>query len=134
MIDPEPHAEFSTTQVQEKPWGHEAVFASGEHGYVGKVIAVRAGHALSLQFHDEKDETLSVVSGEAMFEHGPTAERLVSRVLRPGDTAHVPARLLHRITALSDLVFAEASTAAPGWREDVTRLADRYGRRGTSAP
>ncbi|RHA42675.1 cupin domain-containing protein [Cellulomonas rhizosphaerae] len=129
-----PTVEFSTTQVQDKPWGHEAIFAAGEHGYVGKLIAVSAGHALSLQYHDEKDETLSIVSGEATFEHGRSADRLASRVMRPGDTAHVPALLLHRITALSDLVFAEASTAAPGWRDDVTRLADRYGRDGTRAP
>jgi mannose-6-phosphate isomerase len=47
---------------------------------------------------------------------------------------HVPAAVLHRITALSDLLFAEASTAAPGWREDVVRLSDRYGRSGTAAP
>jgi len=46
----------------------------------------------------------------------------------------VPARLLHRITATSDLVFAESSTAAPGWRDDVTRLEDRYGRDGTTRP
>jgi len=130
----DPHAEFSRTQLQDKPWGHEAIYAAGEHGYVGKLIAVTAGHALSLQFHEEKDETLSVVSGEATFEHGVSADRLVSRVMRPGDTAHVPARLLHRITATSDLVFAESSTAAPGWRDDVTRLEDRYGRDGTTRP
>jgi mannose-6-phosphate isomerase-like protein (cupin superfamily) len=133
-MDHGPTVEFSTTQVQDKPWGHEEIFAAGEHGYVGKLIAVSSGQALSLQFHAEKDETLSIISGEARFEHGRSADRLTSRVMRAGDTAHVPALQLHRITALSDLVLAEASTAAPGWRDDVTRLEDRYGRGGTTSP
>jgi len=41
---------------------------------------------------------------------------------------------VHRITAVVDLLFAEVSSAAPGWRDDVVRLADRYGRDGTTAP
>ena len=61
--DAEPCADFARTTEVAKPWGHEAVFAAGEHGYVGKLIAVRAGEALSLQAHHEKDETLAVVRG-----------------------------------------------------------------------
>jgi mannose-6-phosphate isomerase len=131
---PAPHAEFATASRQPKPWGHETIYAGGEHGYVGKLIAVRAGQALSLQYHVEKDETISVISGEAVVEHGTSEAALVSRTVRPGDVVHVPAAVLHRITATSDLLFAEASTAAPGWREDVVRLSDRYGRAGTAAP
>ena len=127
-------AQFTTAWVQVKPWGQETIFAAGEHGYVGKLIAVTAGHALSLQYHEEKDETISIISGEARFDHGPSADRLESCTLRPGDTAHVPTRLVHRITAVSDLVFAEASTAPAGWREDVIRLSDKYGRTGSTNP
>ena len=58
----------------------------------------------------------------------------VRRTLQVGDVAHLPPGALHRLTAVSDVVFAEASSAAPGWREDVVRLADRYGRDGTSTP
>jgi mannose-6-phosphate isomerase-like protein (cupin superfamily) len=128
------HAEITTTAVQVKPWGHELIFATGENGYVGKLISVTAGQALSLQFHVAKDETISVVSGRARFEFGSDADSLETRDLGAGDTIHVPASVVHRITALSDLLFAEASTAAPGWREDVVRLADRYGRSGTQTP
>ncbi len=117
-----------------KPWGSEAVFAAGEHGYVGKLIAVRAGEALSLQYHAEKDETIAVVSGEALLEYGASAGQLVARTLRPGDAVHLAPTVVHRVTAVSDLLFAEASTAAPGWRDDVVRLADRYGRDGTTTP
>lgn len=127
-------AEFSAAPVQVKPWGQETIFAAGQHGYVGKLIAVRAGQSLSLQYHDEKDETLLVVSGEALVETGPTQEGLVSRRLRVGECVHLPATVLHRVTAVGDLVFAEVSSAAPGWREDVVRLSDRYGRTGTSEP
>jgi len=102
--------------------------------YVGKMIHVNAGHSLSLQYHKEKDETISVISGEALVQYGPSADQLTDRRFGAGDTVHLPAGVLHRITAISDLDFAEASTAYPGWREDVVRLEDRYGRTGTSAP
>ncbi len=131
---PAPPAEFTTAVVQAKPWGHEAIFADGAHGYVGKLITVAAGHSLSLQLHRDKDETISIVSGEATFEHGSSVALLVRRTMGPGDVAHVPPGALHRLVAVSDVVFAEVSTAAPGWREDVVRLADRYGRGGTTAP
>ena len=128
------YGEIVTAPIQVKPWGHEVVFAGGEDAYVGKLITVTAGHALSLQFHDEKDETIRVLSGEAVLEHGPSADCLRTRVMRPGHTVHLPPSVVHRITAVTDLVLVEVSTAAPGWREDVVRLSDRYGRSGTSAP
>lgn len=127
-------AEIVTTPRTEKPWGYERIFATGEHGYVGKLISVDAGEALSLQLHNDKDETISIVSGEALVEHGPIAENLVQQVLTAGDTIHLPPGALHRITAVTDVVFVEASTAGPGWRDDVVRIEDRYGRAGTSAP
>ena len=127
-------AEISTAPRTAKPWGHEVIFAAGEHGYVGKVISVDQGQALSLQLHEEKDETISIVSGEAIVEHGPSVDLLLSRSMQAGETIHIPPGVLHRITAVTDVTFVEASTAAPGWREDVVRLADRYGRSGTSAP
>ncbi len=127
-------AEFTTAAVQLKPWGHEKLFATGEHGYVSKLITVDAGQSLSLQYHHEKDETIGIVSGEAIFEHGASEDRLASRTMRAGDVVHLPPGELHRLTAVSDVVFAEASSAGPGWREDVVRLSDRYGRGGTTAP
>lgn len=119
---------------QDKPWGHERIFAAVEGRYVGKIIHVSAGHALSLQYHEHKDETILVLSGDAVISFGPRGGHLTERVFAPGDTIHVPAGLVHRITAITDLIFAEASTADPGWREDVVRLEDSYGRGGTTAP
>jgi mannose-6-phosphate isomerase len=119
---------------QDKPWGHEIIYAAIEGKYVGKIIYVIAGRSLSLQYHLEKDETISVLSGAAMIEYGPAADSLTSQNFGPGDTIHLPPGAVHRISAITDLTFAETSTAAPGWREDVVRLEDKYGRAGTSAP
>jgi mannose-6-phosphate isomerase len=127
-------AEIYRAPRQDKPWGHEVIFAGVDGKYVGKIIYVSAGHALSLQYHERKDETTSVLSGAALIEHGPSADALTSQHLGPGDTIHLPAGVLHRITAITDLTFVEASTAQPGWREDVVRLEDKYGRAGTTAP
>jgi mannose-6-phosphate isomerase len=129
-----PQAEVYRASRQDKPWGHELIFAAIGGKYIGKIIHVNAGHSLSLQYHREKEETISVISGEALIEYGPAADQLTDRKFAAGDTIHLPPGVLHRITALSDLDFAEASTASPGWREDVVRLEDRYGRTGTTAP
>ena len=127
-------ADIVSPPQQDKPWGNEVLFASGEHGYVGKVITVLAGHALSLQYHERKDETLCLLSGTAVLEHGALADGLRSKLLVPGDAVHLPPLCIHRLTAVTDAVFVEVSTSEDGWRDDVTRLSDRYGRQGTSAP
>jgi mannose-6-phosphate isomerase len=129
-----PQADIYRAARQDKPWGYELIYAAVDAKYVGKIIHVDAGGSLSLQYHREKEETISVLSGEALIQHGPAADQLTDERFGPGDTIHLPAGVLHRITALSDLEFAETSSAAPGWREDVVRLEDRYGRAGTSAP
>ncbi|WP_155856081.1 cupin domain-containing protein [Cellulomonas sp. URHD0024] len=117
-----------------KPWGSELVFAEVDGVYVGKVLRVRAGESLSLQLHTEKTETVCVISGEADVDYGGDTSCLETARLRSGDTLHLPAGAVHRITAVEELVFAEVSTAHVGWRTDIVRLDDRYGRSGTSAP
>jgi mannose-6-phosphate isomerase len=129
-----PQAEVYRAARQDKPWGHELIFAANDGKYIGKVIHVNAGHSLSLQYHLRKEETISVITGEALIQYGPSAGQLTDQRCGAGDTIHLPPGVLHRITAISDLDFAEVSTADPGWREDVVRLEDRYGRAGTSVP
>jgi mannose-6-phosphate isomerase len=129
-----PRADVYPGVRQDKPWGYELIFAAVSGKYAGKVIHVNRGHALGLQYHRRKEETISILSGEALVEYGSSADQLTSRRLHAADTIHFLPGVLHRITAVSDLDFAEASTADPGWREDVVRLEDRYGRTGTSPP
>ncbi|MGZ4633207.1 MAG: cupin domain-containing protein [Actinomycetes bacterium] len=136
-VSPPPEDLASATRAHEcvtKPWGHEEIFALVEGAYVGKTLHVNAGEALSLQFHRAKDETIAVLSGEAQLDLGTEADHLTTVDLAPGMSVHVPPGLLHRLRAVTDAVLVEASTAAPGWREDVVRLEDRYGRGGTNAP
>lgn len=118
----------------DKPWGHEQIFAVVEGQYVGKLLSVDAGGSLSLQYHEVKDETIALLSGRAELDLGTAADELRTVRLEVGASVHVPPGVLHRLRALEDSLLVEASTAAPGWREDVVRLDDRYGRGGTSAP
>lgn len=125
---------FYQAPRQDKPWGHERIFAVVEGKYVGKILHLSAGHSLSKQYHEHKEETIHVLSGEAAIQYGEIGGDLIERKFLPGDTIQLAARAIHRVTAISDTVLAEASTAFPGWREDVVRLEDAYNRTGTSAP
>jgi mannose-6-phosphate isomerase len=118
----------------DKPWGHEEIFALVEGSYVGKLLFVNAGESLSLQYHHAKDETIALVSGQVEIDLGDSPETLRPVSLAPGDSVHVLPGTLHRLRAVTDSVLVEASTADPGWRDDIVRLEDRYGRLGTTAP
>jgi len=118
-------------RVVDKPWGHEEIFALVEGKFCGKVLHVRAGHSLSLQYHRVKEELISVQHGMARLEVGEDPAALEVVVLGPGDGVHLPPGRVHRVTAVTDLVLLEASTTE---LDDVVRLEDRYGREGTSAP
>ena len=111
----------------EKPWGYELVWAKTGR-YVGKVIHVRAGHALSLQYHTRKEETLLLWSGRLLFELR-TDGRVRRWEMKPGDRVHVAPGTVHRMTAIDDSDVFEVSTPE---LEDVIRLEDRYGREGTA--
>jgi mannose-6-phosphate isomerase-like protein (cupin superfamily) len=121
----------SPSRKVQKPWGHEEIFALVDGKFCGKALFIKAGHALSLQYHERKEETIAVQSGRVLFEVGPDADSLDAFEIRPGDTIHVMPGTLHRMTAIEDSVLLEASTTEI---DDVVRLDDRYGRTGTSAP
>jgi len=109
----------------EKPWGHEVHFALVDGKYCGKSLHVNEGHALSLQYHERKEETISVHSGRLLFEVGRENDGLESFELLPGEAVHLRPGTRHRMTALVDTVVLEASTTE---LDDVVRLEDRYGR------
>jgi mannose-6-phosphate isomerase-like protein (cupin superfamily) len=115
----------------EKPWGWELIWADTE-AYVGKVLFVRAGESLSLQFHNEKDESWYVESGRAKLELGEVGQSvLAEEVIAAGACFRYRPGTVHRVTALDDTTILEVSTAH---LDDVVRLEDAYGRKGTSAP
>ena len=117
-------------RVVDKPWGHEEVFAETS-SYVGKILFIRKGEALSLQYHEVKEETLRVLDGELELVMGRDPDSLESHRLESGAVFHVTPGTLHRMIAVSDCRLLEVST---NHLDDVVRLEDRYGRQGTSAP
>lgn len=112
-----------------KPWGYELIFAHTDR-YVGKILHVNKGESLSLQYHEMKDETLYVVTGELKLTIEWEGDRR-EIPLRQGEAFHIPPRLIHRMLAIEDTDVAEVSTTE---LDDVVRLEDRYGRAGTKAP
>src|SRR2546423_3377048 len=115
----------------EKPWGYELIWADAEH-YVGKILFVKAGESLSLQFHRVKDESWLVQGGRAKLELRSAGDAMLEEeVVGPGACFRVPPGTGHRVTALEGTTIIEVSTPQ---LDDVVRLEDRYGREGTSEP
>lgn len=112
-----------------KPWGHELIFAENER-YAGKILHLEGGHCLSLQYHEKKDETLLVLSGEVTLSVGSEGAMTDIR-LSPGDTHRIRPGVRHRLRADAPADLVEVSSPE---LDDVVRLEDDYGRAGTTAP
>ena len=107
----------------EKPWGHEIIWAKADR-YVGKILHIEPGHVLSLQYHNKKDESIYVLSGEIILRLGDGTQQAERRV-RAGEAFHIPPKQVHQFEAVSVTDLLEASTPE---LDDVVRLQDRYGR------
>ena len=107
-----------------KPWGSELWFAHTDR-YAGKILRVRAGCRLSIQYHEHKDETSYVLSGRVIVSQGASVEQMSTRELGPGESWRNPPLLVHTLEAVEDSEIIEVSTPQV---EDVVRLEDRYGR------
>jgi mannose-6-phosphate isomerase len=121
---------FETRRV-DKPWGYELIWALTDT-YCGKVLFVRAGHSLSLQFHREKDEAWLIQSGRAKLELGEAGGPVLNEeIVGAGAAFHYVPGTVHRVTAIEDTTILEVSTPH---LDDVVRLEDAYGRTDTTAP
>lgn len=105
----------------DKPWGHEIIWAHTDN-YVGKILFIKAGHKLSRQYHNQKEETFMVKSGSMNLEIGSVP---ITHLLKEGDTYHCPPLTIHRMVAITDVEVIEVST---NHLDDVVRLQDDYGR------
>ena len=120
--------------IVEKPWGSETIWAHGDT-YVGKILHVKAGEALSIQYHHFKDETMYILSGAGMIKFynfheeefaAPFAVNIASvHLVYPGDIVHIPPMQIHSVEAVSDMQILEAST---NHLDDLVRVQDRYNR------
>jgi mannose-6-phosphate isomerase len=114
----------------EKPWGHELWYALTDR-YAGKILHVEAGHRLSLQLHERKDESCYVLSGRLLLIQGESPDTLTERVVAEGDVWRNEPGSVHTIEAIETAQVLEVSTPD---LDDVVRLSDHYGRAGTTAP
>jgi mannose-6-phosphate isomerase len=109
----------------EKPWGYELIWALTDE-YCGKILFVKAGESLSLQFHREKDESWLIHAGKAQLEMGAPGDKTPnSEIVGPGAAFRIRPGTIHRVKALEDTTIIEVSTPQ---LEDVVRLDDKYGR------
>ena len=113
-----------------KPWGHETIWAHTDR-YVGKILHINAGQALSVQYHERKDETVYLLAGEMIYWVKIGDEEMRDMKLRQGEAFRITPGTIHYMEAITDCDVLEASTPE---LDDVVRLQDRYGREGTSAP
>ena len=114
-------------KVVDKPWGNELIWAVTDR-YVGKILHIKQGEALSLQYHRVKDETIMVLTGRLKLEHFAEGQPPQVTELGPREPFHITPGLRHRMIALVDTDVLEVSTTE---LDDVVRLEDRYGRAGT---
>lgn len=108
----------------EKPWGFELIFAHTDK-YAGKVLSIKKGHRLSLQYHEKKDESLYVYKGEVVLQFEKSSGQKKSVVLKSGECIRFEPLTQHRMEAIEDSVLFEVSTPE---LEDVKRVEDDYGR------
>ena len=117
-----PHV-FTPKQI-DKPWGYEILWASTDR-YVGKILHIEPGHTLSLQYHNQKHESIYVLRGRMIFRYKDDAGALVEREMIAGTAQQVPTGMVHQFEAIERTDVLEASTPH---LDDVVRLQDRYGR------
>ncbi len=110
--------------IIEKPWGYEELIEKNDK-YVVKKLFMKAGNSCSLQYHKEKHETFYLISGEMLFQFGEDENNLTSEKLCSGTHRVIKPGFIHRMSAITDILYLEASTPQ---LDDVVRLKDMYGR------
>lgn len=113
-----------------KPWGHETIWAHSDR-YVGKILHINAGQELSVQYHERKDETVHLLSGELSYRVQSDSGVMEDVRLKRGESFRITPGTIHQMVAVTDCDVLEVSTPE---LDDVVRVSDKYGREGTSAP
>ena len=122
--------ELAAPRRVDKPWGYELIWALTDR-YCGKLIVIETGRRLSLQYHEQKEESLLVLAGRLLLHLEDDSGSVTTRELGAGDAAHVSVGRRHRFEALDRVELIEVSTPELG---DVVRIEDDFGREGTSNP
>jgi mannose-6-phosphate isomerase-like protein (cupin superfamily) len=114
-----------------KPWGHETIWAMSDR-YLGKILHINAGQELSVQYHNRKDETVYLLSGEIVYRVQREGDDILDDMkLKVGESFRITPGTIHQMIAVTDCDVLEVSTPEI---DDVVRLSDKYGREGTNEP
>ncbi len=111
--------------IIDKPWGQEIILTSPSSPYTGKILKINSGHRLSLQAHEEKEETLTLFSGQVTLAIGPDPENLQETQMKPLHGYTIPKNTTHRLVCHEDCIVFEASTPEKG---TTKRIEDDYKR------
>ena len=112
------------SKIIKKPWGQEEVIEINNR-YMMKKLTMYSGHRCSTQYHNIKQETIYVLSGKLKISFGLKIDDLQSKIFKGGDTITILPKSIHRMEAIEDSVYLEASTPE---MDDVVRLVDDYKR------
>ena len=107
-----------------KPWGYELLIEKNNK-YMFKKLFMKKGHRCSLQYHKKKIETIFIVSGNLKIFYGKNKNKLKSKIFKSQNTITINPKMIHRMQAVNDCIYLEASTPEI---TDVVRLSDDYDR------
>ena len=108
----------------EKPWGSEFIIENNDK-YTFKKLTMHEGCQCSLQYHEFKHETIFHLKGKMKFIFGKSRDSLDEKIINPGESFSIEPKIIHRMIAITDIEYLEASTSE---LDDVVRLSDDYGR------
>lgn len=112
--DPNIDPKIPFQKVVPKPWGHEVIFAPEDLSYTGKILTIKAGHRLSVHYHEAKLETLMLFSGEALLWLGMPDGSMEKIPMEEKKGYTIPLNQIHRFEAITDCVVIEASEPEKG--------------------
>jgi mannose-6-phosphate isomerase-like protein (cupin superfamily) len=108
-----------------KPWGSEIILTEPNLSYTLKILNIKAGEKLSLQYHDDKTETLTIISGQCQIMWGKTVDTVKIENMVPNFGYTIKPKIVHRFMAITDTILVEASNSEIG---TTHRLQDDYSR------
>ena len=111
--------------IVDKPWGHEERWAITEK-YLGKILFIERGHKLSLQYHEQKDETIYVLFGRLLLHVGDKDNQEITE-LTMGESYRITPGVVHRFEAPENMDVSLIEVSTPEI-DDVVRLKDDYNR------
>jgi mannose-6-phosphate isomerase-like protein (cupin superfamily) len=103
-----------SAQIVDKPWGREIILTTPNLPYTAKILEIKSGKRLSLQYHDQKLETLCVISGDVNIIWGTDKNNLIVEKMIPGNGYTIQPNVIHRFEAITDCQLYEASTGEIG--------------------